>query len=385
VGKAVVILGSTGSIGTRALDVIRALGMDYPVVGLAAGGNWRKLAEQALEFRPKRVVLADERHLADLREALSGSGIAVAGGAAAVEELAAQPEADFVLCAIVGSISIRPALAAVRAGKQLGLASKEALVVTGALILEEAAKSGARIIPVDSEHSAIFQAVLAGKADEVAAITLTASGGPFLHWPLEKMRAATVRDALDHPKWSMGRKITIDSATMMNKALEIIEAHYLFGMPAESIRVAIHPEAIVHSLVEFSDGVFIAQLSQPDMAMPIQYALTWPDRRPCIGPKLDLTACGPLTFLEPDRQRFPALELAYAAARAGGSAPAVINAANERAVGRFLNEEIPFHRIVEATQTVLASHRPISRPSLDALLEADRWARDEVDRCLAAH
>jgi 1-deoxy-D-xylulose-5-phosphate reductoisomerase len=381
-GKSVVILGSTGSIGCRALDVMRSLGSDWKVVGLTAGSNWQKLADQAKEFLPEAVAIADDRCYAQLKQALKNTCVNVLAGLDGVEAVAAMPEADITLCAIVGSASIRPAFAAVRSGKVLALASKEALVVTGDLLLAEVCKANTVIIPVDSEHSAVFQTLRAGRAEDVVGITLTASGGPFLHWPAEKIRNATLEQALNHPTWAMGPKITIDSSTMMNKALEIIEAHHLFDLPADQIRVVIHPESIVHSLAEFCDGVMIAQLSEPDMAVPIQYALTWPKRTRGIATRLDLSKIGRLTFLEPDHQKFPALDLAYSAAKLGGSAPAVLNAANERAVECFIEKRITFGDIVNLTAEVLSQHKHTARPELDELFEIDRWARKEVMRCL---
>lgn len=381
-GKTIVILGSTGSIGSRALDVISSLGPDWHVAGLSAGSNWRTLAEQARKFLPRLVAISDERHYEPLKAELKDTPVDVTAGANAVEQMAAMAEADITLCAIVGSASIGPAFAAARSGKVLALASKEALVVTGDLLLEAAREAGATIIPVDSEHSAVFQAIQAGRTDQVQTITLTASGGPFLNWPIEKIKAATLEEALNHPTWSMGKKITIDSATMMNKALEIIEAHHLFNLPAEHIKVLIHPESIVHCLVEFVDGVMIGQLSEPDMAIPIQYALTWPDRQPGIAQPLNLGKIGRLTFIEPDREKFPAIDLAFSVVELGGSAPAVLNAANEQAVDCFINARISFGQIVELTRRVLLRHNYKFAPDLDELLAIDRWAREEVIRCM---
>jgi len=382
VGKSVAILGSTGSIGERTLDVIRSLGGDWRVVGLTAGSNWRGLIEQAREFTPRQIAIADAQHYGALRDALGNSSIEVLCGPEGVAEVASLAEAQFILCAIVGSASIEPTLSAARCGKDLGLASKEALVAAGKLLLDQARNSGARIIPVDSEHSAIFQALQSGKKEELSQIMLTASGGPFLDWPIEKIKKATPAHAMNHPTWSMGKKITIDSATMMNKGLELIEAHYLFGLSADRIRVVIHPESVVHSLVEFCDGVMIGQLSQPDMAIPIQYALTWPERKAAPASRLDLAALGRLTFMEPDREKFPALDLARQAARMEGSAPAVMSSANEQAVECFAQGRISFPEIVELTAEVLSRHDYNARPNLPELLEIDRWARNEVLRCL---
>ena len=380
--KSVAILGSTGSIGRRALDVLRALGANWHVVALTAGGNWKELARQAREFQPQMVALADEQGYLPLKDSLKNLPINVLCGGEGIVSAATWPGADVVLCAIVGAASIEGALAALGAGKNLALASKEAMVVAGQQVLAAAKKSGAAIIPVDSEHSAIFQALQAGSGHDVCDITLTASGGPFLHWPVDKVKNATLEQALNHPTWSMGKKITIDSATMMNKALEIIEAHYLFGVRPEQIKVVIHPESIVHSLVEFCDGVVMAAMSLPDMALPIQYALTWPGRVAGIAARLNLNEIGALTFLEPDRVKFPAIDLGYAAAAQAGSAPAVLNAANEQAVDCFLRGRISFGQIVELTQEVLARHSHQASPTLPELARIDRWARDEVFRCL---
>jgi 1-deoxy-D-xylulose-5-phosphate reductoisomerase len=382
VGKNIVILGSTGSIGQRTLDVVEALGDGWRIVGLAAGSNWRTLAEQARKFRPRRVVLSQDRDYARLKETLRDLPIEVAAGPAAVEELAEAPDADFVLCAIVGAQSLLSVLRAIEAGKNIGLASKEALVLGGPQVMARAREKSVAILPVDSEHSAIFQALQAGRSGEVRRIILTASGGPFRQWDKHKIRQATLDQALEHPTWSMGKKITIDSATMMNKALEIIEAHHLFGVGEDKISVLIHPESIVHSLVEFCDGSVIGQFSVPDMAIPIQLALTWPDRRPCIGEGLDLARISRLHFYEPDFEKFPALRLAYEVARRGGTAGAVFNAANERAVELFVAGKIRFGEIVETIERVLQRHEWIERPSLEDLLQADQWARNEVKECI---
>ncbi len=352
------------------------------MVGLAAGSNWEKLARQARQFVPRQVVLSDPRHMDQLRNALRDLPIKVSAGASEVVELAGLPEADFVLCAIVGSQSILPVLRAIEAGKEIGLASKEALVLAGRQVMRSAKEKKVNLLPVDSEHSAVFQALQAGKPREVSRIILTASGGPFRDWTKEKIRHATLNEALAHPTWAMGKKITIDSATMMNKALEIIEAHYLFDVPAEKIQVLIHPESIVHSLVEFCDGSVIGQFSVPDMAIPIQLALTWPSRENGIGKGLNLARVGQLNFFDPDFGKFPALRLAYEVAKKGGTAGAVFNAANERAVETFIAGKIKFGEIVDMIESVLGRHDWIADPSLEELLQADQWARNEVNECL---
>ncbi len=331
---------------------------------------------------PRRVAIADEKNLTALKESLADLPIEVSGGEAAVESLAESPEADFVICAIVGARSILPVLRGIEAGKDIGLASKEALVLAGEKVISRAKEKHVHILPVDSEHSAIFQCLQGGRRSEVRRIFLTASGGPFRSWDKERIRRATVEEALNHPTWSMGRKITIDSATMMNKALEIIEAKYLFDVSVDTIDVVIHPESIVHSLVEFCDGSVIGQFSNPDMALPIQYALTWPERREGISKRLDLTEIGHLSFYKPDFDRFPSLRLAYEVASRGGTSGAVFNAANEEAVEAFLAGKIVFGEITEMVERVLSSHRVIGKPELTDLLESDRWARNEVNKCI---
>lgn len=382
VGKNIVILGSTGSIGKRTLDVIRELGEGWKVVGLAAGSNWQALARQARQFLPAEVVISDERHYERLKDAVKDLPIKVSAGSAAVENLAELPASDFVVCAIVGARSILSVLRGIEAGKDIGLASKEALVLAGKLVMSRAKAKGVNLLAVDSEHSAVFQAMQAGRHEEINRIVLTASGGPFRDWTQDTIYNATLKEALNHPTWSMGKKITIDSATMMNKALEIIEAHYLFDLPGDKIEVLIHPESIVHSLVEFCDGSVMGQFSVPDMAIPIQLALTWPQRRPCIGRALNLAEIGQLNFYKPDFEKFPALRLAYEVADRGGTAGAVFNAANEQAVETFMAGNIKFGEIVEIIERVFQDHPWMENPSLDELLQADQWARNEVNQCL---
>jgi len=381
--KNIVILGSTGSIGAAALQVIEALGPQYNVSGLAANANWQLLAQQALQFKPTAVAIADQSAAQPLRDQLAHCGIEILAGPDAVCQLATRPDSDFVICAIVGAASIAAVIEAVKMKKSIALASKEALVVAGSIIIPLARRHHVPILPVDSEHSAIFQAMRAGSRREVRRILLTASGGPLRDWPLERVENATVEQALDHPTWSMGRKITIDSATMMNKALEIIEACWLFDLSPDQVEVLMHPEAIIHSMVEFADGSVIAQMSYPDMRIPIQYALTYPQRKQSLTRQLDLAEVAELTFSRPDRRRFPALDLAYQVARTGGTAPAVLNAANEAAVQAFLHEQIPFGKIVPLTAEALEKHEPIEKPSLPQILQADQWARDEVNTCLS--
>ncbi len=381
VAKRIAIMGSTGSIGTSTLEVVRALGDTYQVVGLAGKQRWRQLAEQCAAFRPQAVAVADQANAQSLAGLLNGATELLVGPTGLVE-LAAREDSDFVVAAIVGSAGLESTIAAVRAGKQVGLANKEALVVAGSIIVPLARQTGARLLPIDSEHSAIFQSLAAGRAEEVRRIYLTASGGPFRTWSADQMANATLADALRHPTWNMGQKITIDSATMMNKALEIIEACWLFDLAPDSIEVLVHPESIIHSMVEFHDGSIIAQLGAPDMKTPIQYALTYPDRVPGIARRLDFTTVRRLNFEPPDLDRFPALRMGYEVARLGGTAGAVFNGANEEAVEAFSQGRIPFGRIVELIRQVLDRHTIEQNCDLDRLLAADAWARQEVQRCL---
>ncbi len=379
--KRILILGATGSIGRSALDVVAALPDRFEVVGLAARREWRRLAEQAAQHPHAALALADEQHFADLR-ALLPRGARLFVGSDGLVELVRATQADFVLSAIVGAAGLPPTLAAVERGIDVGLANKEALVVAGPLMTALARQRGARLIPVDSEHSAIFQAMQAGRAEEVRKIFLTASGGPFREWSLEQIESATLEAALAHPTWSMGPKITIDSASMMNKALEVIEAHHLFGVPRERIEVLVHPESIVHSMVEFHDGSIMAQLGAPDMRTPIQYALTYPQRCAAPWPTLDWSVARTLRFEPPDVARFPALQLGFEAAALGGSSGAVLNAANEAAVEWFQRGHGKFGDIARVTERVFRRHRCLPQPSLADLLAADAWAREEVVACM---
>ena len=379
----VVILGSTGSIGQAALDVVAALPDRLKVVGLAAWRSWELLAEQARRFGVPSVALADVTH-AHALQATCPVGTRVLSGPDGLVELVRSAEADHVLAAIVGAAGLPATLAAVERGLTVGLANKESLVVAGSLLMPLAARTGSTLIPVDSEHSAIFQALHCGRPAEVRRLYLTASGGPFRTWSAERIAGATLADALNHPTWSMGPKITIDSATMMNKALEIIEARHLFGVAPEQIEVLIHPESIVHSLVEYCDGSTIAQLGVPDMRTPIQYALTYPERVAGRAAPLNWRQVRRLTFEPPDEERFPALRLGMEAARAGGSSGAVLNAANEAAVARFRAGALRFVEITAVTADVLHRHQHIATPTLAELLAADAWARQEVAGCLQA-
>jgi len=382
--KRIAILGSTGSIGCSTLDVIRHLGAPYRAVALGAHRQADKLAAQAKEFSPDAVALSDESQLDRLKDLLGPRGPRIFAGESGLVDLARHENVDIVVAAVVGAAGLPAALGAVRAGKTLALANKEALVVAGSLLIPEARKHGVAVLPVDSEHSAIFQAMASGRSHEVRRVILTASGGPFRHASLEQIRNATPADALNHPTWRMGNKITIDSATMFNKALELIEACWLFDLRPEQIQIVIHPESVIHSMVEFVDGSVIAQLSPPDMRTPIQYALTYPDRADGCSRRMDWTQCQALHFEPPDFQRFPALKLAYQVAEAGGTAGAVLNAVNEVAVAAFMDGKIPFGEISTIVELTISSHRIQTAPALDDLLQADSWARQTAEASIAS-
>ena len=373
----VVLIGATGSIGRSALDVVRALAPEIRLLGVFAGSSAKALSAVAREFKVRYAGLADEAALPDLVV----DGARVGAGPAFLEEAIADPETDVVLSAATGAAGLPASLAAVREGKTLALANKESMVMAGPLLLSTAARTGARILPVDSEHSAIFQALRAGRRSEVRKLILTASGGPFRTWPAERIANATKEDALKHPTWSMGQKITIDSATLMNKALELVEARWLFDVGPEQLDVVVHPQSIVHSLVEFVDGSVVAQMGRPDMRLPIQYALTYPERRGPSFTSFDVEDYRELTFPAPDPARFPALAIGERAVRLGGTAGAVVNAANEVAVGRFLAGEIPFPAIADTVERVLEEAQIQPEPDLDDIHAADRAAREDATRC----
>jgi 1-deoxy-D-xylulose-5-phosphate reductoisomerase len=377
----VAILGSTGSIGRSALDVIaHDGGSRLRAFGLSAHANLDLLVEQARAVRPRFIALTDPAAAGRLDGALDGTGVEVLDGPDAVERLVTHPEVERVLTAIVGAAGLRGTWAAIEAGKTIALANKETLVVAGALISDLARRRGVDLLPVDSEHSAIAQAMRCGRASEVTRVVLTSSGGPFRGRSASELHDITPEQALRHPTWKMGPKITIDSATLMNKALEVIEARWLFDLRPDQIEVVIHPESVVHSLVEFADGSSIAQLSPPDMKLPIQYALTYPDRVPGPSPKLDLTRPFALNFQPPDCDAFPCLELGFEVLRRGGTAGAALNAANEAAVARFLGRSLRFTDIPRVCRAALENHPYDPSPSLDALLAVDAWARQEVGR-----
>ena len=368
--KRLAILGSTGSIGQQTLEVVRALPHRFRIVGLAAGQNTKLLAKQINEFQPRLVCHQDKEALTRLTSA----GYEFLS----LEEIASHPQVDIVVVATSGKSGLLPTLAALKAGKDVALANKESLVMAGDIITSEAKLNSARILPIDSEHSAIWQC-LHGETKELARIILTASGGPFRHYSPARLSKVTVEQALKHPSWQMGKKVTIDSATLMNKGLEVIEAHWLFDMPLDSIRIVIHPQSIIHSMVEFVDGSVKAQLSYPDMRLPIQYALSYPERfsNPQL-PKLNWDNISSLTFEQPDLDNFPCLKLAIEAGKAGGTCPTVLCAADEAAVELFLSRHIKFTDIARLVERTLEQHQVVSRPTLDEIIEADRWARQKA-------
>jgi 1-deoxy-D-xylulose-5-phosphate reductoisomerase len=376
--RGIAILGSTGSIGRKALRVLEVLGPDYQVVGLSAHSSVELLARQARQYKPRYVAVTNEDFAASFRELIGGLPVEVLTGAGSLVELVQREGIDTVLTAVVGAAGLPSALAAARAGKRLAIANKEPLVMGGELLTAVAREHGSELLPVDSEHSAVFQAMRSGSPREVQRILLTGSGGPFRGATPEELQNVTVEQALAHPVWNMGPKITIDSATMMNKALEVIEARWLFDVPVDKIEVLIHPESVVHSLVEFVDGSVIAQLGEPDMCLPIQYALTYPNRVGGMAKRLRLEEIGELHFEQPDPQMFRALSLAYEVGRTGGTAAVVFNAANEAAVQQFLAGEIRFVQIMELVEHCLSTHKIRHTTCIEELLEADAWARREV-------
>ncbi|MCG0238002.1 MAG: 1-deoxy-D-xylulose-5-phosphate reductoisomerase [Firmicutes bacterium] len=378
--QGVAILGSTGSIGTQALEVIQRFPDRFRVVALAAGRRVEVLAEQVRRFRPELVAVAGPEEARRLRELLgSGPEPEILTGEEGLAAVATAPGAEAVLTAVVGTVGLQPTLAAIQAGKRILLANKETLVAAGELVMREAARHRVPIIPVDSEHSALFQCLQGHPREGVARLILTASGGPFRGWKRADLERATVEMALRHPRWRMGPKVTVDSATLMNKALEMIEARWLFDIPIDRIGVVVHPQSIVHSLVEFQDGSLLAQLGATDMRLPIQYALSYPERLPGPLPSLDLVALGSLTFEAVDEVTFPSLNYARAAVTMGGTMPAVLNAANEVAVRRFLSGAIPLTGIYRIVEGVMAAHTPVPEPDLEAILAADRWARQVAE------
>ena len=372
--KKVVLLGSTGSIGTSTLKVASDLPERIQLIGLAGGRNVSLLREQANAHLPQCISIGEECKMEELSKGLH-EGVEVVSGSSGLLRLATLPDADVVLIAIVGTAGLEPALAAIRAGKDIAVASKEILVMAGELVMKEAAKHQVRVLAVDSEHSAIFQCLEDKPAQTVRALWLTASGGPFRSFDKERFESITVDQALKHPSWVMGRKITIDSATMFNKGLEMIEARWLFNVGMDRVRVVVHPQSVVHSMVEFVDGSMIAQMSTPDMCLPIQYALTYPDRVPNDRVQTDLAAIGSLEFQSPDEDKFPALRLAREAGERCGTLPAVLNAANEVAVQAFCDQKLAFLGIPQLVSKVMEDHQVVDQPDLGQILHADQWAR----------
>ena len=377
-------MGSTGSIGTQTLDVVRE-NKDLEVVGLSAGSNVDLMEKQIREFQPKLAVMGNEKMAADLKCRVADQPVKVSWGMDGLLELASMPESEILVTAIVGMIGIRPTIAAIEAGKDIALANKETLVTAGHLIMPLARKHNVQILPVDSEHSAIFQALHGENPSQISRLLITASGGPFRGKKTEDLEKVTVQDALKHPNWAMGRKITIDSATLVNKGLEVMEAKWLFGVDLDRIDVVVQPKSIIHSMVEFVDGAVIAQLGTPDMKLPIQYALYYPERRYLPGERLDFRKLTEITFEVPDMDTFRGLPLAMEASRRGGSMPTVFNAANERAVAAFLDEKIRFLDIYTLIEEAMTAHQVKEHPDLEQILDAEKEAWGFVDHWIAAH
>ena len=380
--KAITLLGSTGSIGTQTLDIVSEHPDKFRIVGLAAGRNVELFAAQIRQFRPQIAAISAADKLPELKEAikdLNPQPILLAGEAGVIE-VARYGDSQTVVTGIVGCAGLLPTIAAIEAGKDIALANKETIIAGAPVVLPLVKKHGVKLLPADSEHSAIFQCLQGVPKDGLRKILLTASGGAFRDWPVEKLPEVKVADAIKHPNWSMGRKITVDSATLMNKGLEVIEAHYLFGVDYDNIEIVIHPQSIIHSLIELQDTSVLAQLGWPDMRLPLLYALSWPERVSTNWERLNLVKSGNLTFREPDHQKYPCMRLAYAAGRAGGSMPAVLNAANEQVVALFLDEKIHYLDIPKCIEFVCDRHQNDNKqnPSLDDILAADKWARKEV-------
>lgn len=376
--KNITILGSTGSIGTQTLDIVRA-NDDLRVVAIAAGSNIQKLEEQVREFHPEIVCVYNEEAAANLKIAVADTSVKVVAGMDGLIETAVYKGADIVVTAFVGMIGIRPTLEAIKAGKDIALANKETLVTAGHLVIQAAKDYGVKILPVDSEHSAIFQSLNGENRKEIDKILLTASGGPFRGRTREQMKDVKVEDALKHPNWTMGRKITIDSATMVNKGLEVIEAKWLFDVDFDDIQVVVQPQSLIHSMVQFKDGAIIAQLGTPDMRLPIQYALYYPERRFLAGDRVDFGKIARITFENPDTDNFIGLKLAYEAGRIGGSMPTVFNAANEKAVAKFLDRKIGFLEITDIIQYCMENHKVKENPSVSEILEIEQWAYELIE------
>lgn len=376
--KRISILGSTGSIGTQTLDIVRA-NNDLEVVAIAASTSIEALEKQIREFKPKLVCAYKEKAARELKVRVADTDVKVVLGMDGLIECAVISEADIVVTAFVGMIGIRPTLEAIKSGKDIALANKETLVTAGHIVMKMAEEYNVKILPVDSEHSAIFQSLNGENRKEIDKILLTASGGPFRGWTREQMKDVQVEDALKHPNWSMGKKITIDSATMVNKGLEVIEAKWLFGVGLDDIQVVVQPQSLIHSMVQFKDGGIIAQLGTPDMRLPIQYALYYPSRKYLAGERVDFAKIGKITFEDPDPKNFVGLQLAYDAATAGGSMPTVFNAANEKAVAKFLNREIKFLEITDIINYCMDNHKVIENPSVEEILNIEQWAYETIE------
>lgn len=376
--KRISILGSTGSIGTQTLDIVRA-NNDLEVVAIAASTSIEALEKQIREFKPKLVCAYNEKAARELKVRVADTDVKVVSGMDGLIECAVISEADIVVTAFVGMIGIRPTLEAIKSGKDIALANKETLVTAGHIVMKMAEEYNVKILPVDSEHSAIFQSLNGENRKEIEKILLTASGGPFRGWTREQMKDVQVEDALKHPNWSMGKKITIDSATMVNKGLEVIEAKWLFGVGLDDIQVVVQPQSLIHSMVQFKDGGIIAQLGTPDMRLPIQYALYYPSRKYLAGERVDFAKIGKITFEDPDPKNFVGLQLAYDAATAGGSMPTVFNAANEKAVAKFLNREIKFLEITDIINYCMNNHKVIENPSVEEILDIEQWAYETIE------
>ena len=377
--KKIALLGSTGSIGTQTLDVVRNQG-DIQVTAMAAGSNIALLEKQIREFHPSIAAVWDEKKALELKAKVADLPVKVVSGMDGLLEAATEKEAQIVVTAVVGMIGIRPTIAAMEAGKDIALANKETLVTAGHIIMPLAEKLGVKILPVDSEHSAIFQSLNGEHGNKIHKILLTASGGPFRGHTREQMASVQVEDALKHPNWSMGQKITIDSATMVNKGLEVIEAKWLFNVDIDNVKPIVQPQSIIHSMVQFKDGAVIAQLGTPDMRLPIQYALYYPERRYLSGDRLDFAKIGQITFEEPDLNNFVGLKMAFEAGRIGGSMPTVFNAANEKAVAKFLNREISFLEITDIIQYCMENHKALENPTVEQILEIEGWAYELIEK-----
>ena len=377
--KKIAILGSTGSIGTQTLDIVRD-NPDLEVVGLAAGSNIELIEKQVREFKPRLVSLQSEKACEELKIRLADMDVEIIPGMEGLIAIAEMEESEILVTAIVGMIGIRPTIAAINKGKDIALANKETLVTAGHIIMKLAAEKGVSILPVDSEHSAIFQSIHGENKDRISKLIITASGGPFRGKSREELKNVSLEDALKHPNWSMGSKITIDSSTLVNKGLEVMEAKWLFDMDLDKIQVVVHPQSIIHSMVEFVDGGIMAQLGAPDMRLPIQYALFYPDRRPMSGKRVDFYELGSITFEKPDMDTFEGLKLAMRAAKAGGSMPTVFNAANEKAVSLFLNKKIRFLEITEIIERCMDAHKIIENPDIDSILATEQETYEMISK-----